>query len=149
MILRVLESRRSDSVWYGDCSLRPRSLRLRFSGVAATRLELGGILLTHAHTGHYTGLLQLGKEAADAKNVPVRRMNHRNVLEKNAAHGCFGAKALCRHAVRGICPWSITRRTHPPTLHVHPKENVAIHSRTRTSCSCQSRCSAPRRWHTS
>lgn len=35
-------------------------------------LALGGILLTHAHTGHYIGLLQLGKEAADAKSVPVR-----------------------------------------------------------------------------
>ncbi|CAM9155991.1 unnamed protein product, partial [Phaeothamnion confervicola] len=34
-------------------------------------LQLGGILLTHAHTGHYIGLLQLGKEGADARGVPV------------------------------------------------------------------------------
>ena len=34
-------------------------------------LQLGGILLTHAHTGHYVGLLQLGKEAADASDVLV------------------------------------------------------------------------------
>lgn len=34
-------------------------------------LELGGILLTHAHTGHYTGLLKLGKEGADMGGVPV------------------------------------------------------------------------------
>lgn len=34
-------------------------------------LELGGILLTHAHTGHYTGLLRLGKEGADMRGVPV------------------------------------------------------------------------------
>eukprot|EP00903_Cladosiphon_okamuranus_P009332 g8900.t1 len=34
-------------------------------------LDLGGILLTHAHTGHYTGLLQLGKEGADMRGVPV------------------------------------------------------------------------------
>ncbi|CAM9175526.1 unnamed protein product, partial [Pylaiella littoralis] len=34
-------------------------------------LELGGILLTHAHAGHYTGLLQLGKEEADVRDVPV------------------------------------------------------------------------------
>ncbi|CAM9296468.1 unnamed protein product, partial [Laminaria digitata] len=39
--------------------------------IDAQPLELGGILLTHAHTGHYTGLLQLGKEGADARNVPV------------------------------------------------------------------------------
>lgn len=30
-----------------------------------------GIFLTHAHIGHYTGLMFLGKEAMDAKNVPV------------------------------------------------------------------------------
>lgn len=38
------------------------------------QLELGGILLTHAHTGHYTGLLQLGKEGADMKNIPVSKL---------------------------------------------------------------------------
>jgi pyrroloquinoline quinone biosynthesis protein B len=30
-----------------------------------------GILLTHAHIGHYTGLMYLGREAVDAKHVPV------------------------------------------------------------------------------
>lgn len=30
-----------------------------------------GIFLTHAHIGHYTGLMYLGKEAMDAKNAPV------------------------------------------------------------------------------
>jgi len=30
-----------------------------------------GIFLTHAHMGHYTGLMFLGKEAMDAKNTPV------------------------------------------------------------------------------
>ncbi len=33
-----------------------------------------GIFLTHAHIGHYTGLMFLGKEAIDAKNVPVYAM---------------------------------------------------------------------------
>lgn len=33
-----------------------------------------GIFLTHAHTGHYTGLMYLGKEAMDAQNVPVYTM---------------------------------------------------------------------------
>lgn len=44
-----------------------------FAGGSEHPLELGGILLTHAHAGHYTGLLQLGKEGADMKRVPVRR----------------------------------------------------------------------------
>ena len=30
-----------------------------------------GIFLTHAHIGHYTGLMYLGKEALDAKSTPV------------------------------------------------------------------------------
>lgn len=29
-----------------------------------------GIFITHAHMGHYTGLMQLGKEAINARNVP-------------------------------------------------------------------------------
>jgi pyrroloquinoline quinone biosynthesis protein B len=33
-----------------------------------------GIFLTHAHIGHYTGLMYLGKEAMDARNVPVYAM---------------------------------------------------------------------------
>ncbi len=33
-----------------------------------------GILLTHAHIGHYTGLMYLGREAKGAKNVPVYTM---------------------------------------------------------------------------
>ncbi len=32
---------------------------------------LTGILLTHGHIGHYTGLMHLGHEAMGAKNVPV------------------------------------------------------------------------------
>jgi pyrroloquinoline quinone biosynthesis protein B len=37
-------------------------------------LELAGIFLTHAHIGHYTGLMHLGREAMGAKNVPVYAM---------------------------------------------------------------------------
>ncbi|WGK65685.1 MBL fold metallo-hydrolase [Croceiramulus getboli] len=33
-----------------------------------------GIFLTHAHIGHYSGLMYLGKEARDAKEVPVYAM---------------------------------------------------------------------------
>lgn len=33
-----------------------------------------GIFLTHAHIGHYTGLMYLGKEATNAENVPVFAM---------------------------------------------------------------------------
>lgn len=30
-----------------------------------------GIFLTHAHIGHYTGLMQLGREVMNTKNIPV------------------------------------------------------------------------------
>jgi len=42
---------------------------------ASTGPELpNGIFLTHAHIGHYTGLMYLGKEATNADNVPVYAM---------------------------------------------------------------------------
>ena len=33
--------------------------------------RLAGLFLTHAHIGHYTGLIHLGREAMGAKRVPV------------------------------------------------------------------------------
>ncbi len=36
--------------------------------------DLSGILLTHAHIGHYTGLMYLGREAMNANRVPVYAM---------------------------------------------------------------------------
>jgi len=36
--------------------------------------DLAGIFLTHAHMGHYTGLLNLGREAMGAEEVPVYAM---------------------------------------------------------------------------
>ncbi|WP_147676861.1 MBL fold metallo-hydrolase [Algibacter pacificus] len=44
-----------------------------------------GIFLTHAHIGHYTGLMFLGKEAMDAQKVPVYAMpKMRDFLKHNA-----------------------------------------------------------------
>ena len=46
--------------------------------------ELVGIFLTHAHMGHYTGLLQLGREVMGKKNVPVYAMSRmKRFLETN------------------------------------------------------------------
>jgi pyrroloquinoline quinone biosynthesis protein B len=38
------------------------------------RFEFGGIFLSHAHIGHYTGLMFLGHEAMGASSVPVYAM---------------------------------------------------------------------------
>ena len=35
---------------------------------------LGGVFLTHAHIGHYTGLMHFGHEASGSSNVPVYAM---------------------------------------------------------------------------
>ena len=43
-----------------------------------------GILLTHAHVGHYTGLMYFGKEALNADSVPVYAMPRmKSFLEAN------------------------------------------------------------------
>ena len=36
-----------------------------------TKIQLAGILITHAHIGHYVGLMHLGREAMNSKGVPV------------------------------------------------------------------------------
>jgi pyrroloquinoline quinone biosynthesis protein B len=46
--------------------------------------QLSGIFLTHAHIGHYTGLMQLGREVMGAKGVPVFTMPRmKKFLENN------------------------------------------------------------------
>ncbi len=43
-----------------------------------------GIFLTHAHIGHYTGLMYLGKEAMNANSIPVYAMpKMKSFLEMN------------------------------------------------------------------
>jgi len=43
-----------------------------------------GIFLTHAHIGHYTGLMQLGREVMNTKDVPVYVLpKMKNYLETN------------------------------------------------------------------
>lgn len=50
----------------------------------AGRPGLDGIFLTHAHVGHYTGLMHLGLECMGARDVPVYAMAHmREFLSKN------------------------------------------------------------------
>ena len=47
--------------------------------------RLDGIFLTHAHIGHYTGLMFFGRESMNAKSVPVYVMPRMaDMLQKNA-----------------------------------------------------------------
>jgi len=52
----------------------PEQLYRLEKAAPTAQYALDGIFLTHAHIGHYTGLMFLGHEAAGAKNVPVYTM---------------------------------------------------------------------------
>jgi len=45
---------------------------------------IDGVFLTHAHVGHYTGLMNFGREALGANNIPVYAMpKMKQFLERN------------------------------------------------------------------
>lgn len=47
--------------------------------------NLTGLFLTHAHIGHYTGLMYLGRESMNSRDVPVYAMPRmKRMLETNA-----------------------------------------------------------------
>ncbi len=63
--------------WIIDCTPSfPEQLRLLDTCLPRPDAQppVSGILITHAHMGHYTGLLHLGREVMGAKNVPVFAM---------------------------------------------------------------------------
>ncbi len=65
-----------------DISRQIKSLKK--DGIQNTNEMVDGIFLTHAHMGHYTGLMYLGKEATDAKSVNVFAMPRmKKYLETN------------------------------------------------------------------
>lgn len=52
----------------------PEQLRLlnsKAKQLGLSKSHFSGIFLTHAHLGHYTGLMYLGKEALNTKELPV------------------------------------------------------------------------------
>lgn len=72
--------------WLIDCTPDFRGQLQALDQVAPPRGALGldGILLTHAHIGHYSGLIHLGREAIGASQVTVHAMPRmRWFLENN------------------------------------------------------------------
>lgn len=72
--------------WLFDCTPDfPEQLqRLDTLVPVAERPGLAGVFLTHAHMGHYTGLMYLGHEVMGAKDVPVYAMPRmKRYLEEN------------------------------------------------------------------
>jgi pyrroloquinoline quinone biosynthesis protein B len=71
----------SNQIWMIDCTPDFREQLRQLMTTAPGRngknkgkVTLDGILLTHAHIGHYSGLIHLGREAIGARNIPVWAM---------------------------------------------------------------------------
>jgi len=66
--------------------------------------ELAGVFVSHAHIGHYTGLMYFGKEAASTEMLPLYAMPRMsNFLLKNAPWEALLAKGnLELHALRNL-----------------------------------------------
>jgi len=61
--------------WFIECSPSfPRQVRRLDEAHPKLAGKLDGILLTHAHIGHYAGLIHLGREVMGARGVPVHVM---------------------------------------------------------------------------
>ncbi len=72
--------------WLIDCTPDFREQLRTLDQLAPTKKTPGldGILLTHAHVGHYAGLIHLGREVIGADRVPVYAMPRmRSFLESN------------------------------------------------------------------
>lgn len=77
--------------------------QLHLLSTLAPDCSLAGILLTHAHMGHYTGLMHLGREAMNTRDLPVYttpRMAH--FLRNNAPWSQL--VTLGNVALRGLPP---------------------------------------------
>ncbi len=65
---------RSQQRWLLDCTPEfPRQLD-RLNQISDPAWGLSGVFLTHAHIGHYTGLIHLGREVMGTRSLPVYAM---------------------------------------------------------------------------
>jgi pyrroloquinoline quinone biosynthesis protein B len=81
----------------------------------APRCRLAGVLLTHAHIGHYTGLMYLGREALNSRAMPV-----------------YASAALCAYLTANG-PWSqlvalgnISLQTITPAVSIALSERLRV-----------------------
>ncbi|MCB9284654.1 MAG: MBL fold metallo-hydrolase [Lewinellaceae bacterium] len=76
----------TDRIWMIDATpdFRDQLRTLQGFRSKTDAAPLDGIFLTHAHIGHYTGLMHLGREVIGSKQVPVYAMPRmRSFLEAN------------------------------------------------------------------
>ncbi len=101
--------------WFFDCTTDfTFQLHALDSIYPVAGAGISGIFLTHAHIGHYTGLMYLGREAMNTKNIPVYAMPRmRNFLSNNG-------------------PWSQLVNIHNIEIHKLEKDST-IHLNERIS----------------
>ncbi len=74
----------SSQFWLVDATPDfPEQQRIVQQLLPGRSLDLAGIFLTHAHIGHYTGLMHLGREAMAASEMPVFAMPRMGDFLKN------------------------------------------------------------------
>jgi pyrroloquinoline quinone biosynthesis protein B len=80
------------------------------------KIPVSGILLTHAHFGHYSGLLQLGKEALNEENLPV----HCTSKMKRFLEGNLPFRLLVQEGNIHVTEIQIDKESHANGLHFKP-----------------------------
>lgn len=82
--LAVIDTENDKTFLFEATPDMPSQLKLLKNYAKAETEMPNGIFLTHAHIGHYTGLMYLGREARGAKNIPVYAMpKMKTFLEEN------------------------------------------------------------------
>ena len=77
-------NRSSNQAWLFDITPDFREQWQMLQRKTNDSIKLAGIFLTHAHMGHYAGLMHLGREAMGSKSVPVYVLPRmQNFLENN------------------------------------------------------------------
>ena len=75
---------KNESKWLFDATPDIVEQTTILNAHATSNNIIDGIFLTHAHIGHYTGLMHLGREALGASNIPVYAMPRmKKFLETN------------------------------------------------------------------
>lgn len=82
--LAVLDHNTQQQFLFEATPQLPKQLYQLYTMTAPLRYSLDGVMLTHAHIGHYTGLMFFGHEAMGAHDVPVYAMpNMSDFLRQN------------------------------------------------------------------
>ena len=69
VVVKVVDHRER-RYWLFDSSMQLSEQWRKFGGLL-NQYTLAGIFLTHAHVGHYIGLLYVGKECCNSRELPL------------------------------------------------------------------------------